>query len=127
MERQGNDVDALKDWLELVLGRDFDLSKMDDSGEGTDSGHIWSVPAEAVVKGFKAVLKLVVTIIKLFLIDALAWPHHTSARYPEPSGSTRMGAQHYNDEIGVIRYIQELSQIILEVVGDLNNYYQERS
>lgn len=136
MERQGKDADALKDLLDLNLKRRFVFPETDHRGERSDSDDANRVSPEVVIKEVQSLLKLVMAAINVFLIGALAWPHQSSARYPVKSDAQvsaeetthlrTLGTQHYTDEIGVIRYIRELSLSIREAVETLNNYYHGR-
>ena len=128
---QGKDVDAIKDMLAVNLRGRFVSPEEDYRNEDADSDDVDDVSPEAIIEHFNAILKLVAATNKVFLIGALAWPHHTTTRYPAPPDAPpspqeaaqlgELGTQHYTDEIGVIRYVQELSQSILEAVGILND------
>ena len=128
---QGKDVDAIKDMLAVNLRGRFVSPEEDYRSEDADSDDVDDVSPEAIIEHFNAILKLVAATNKVFLIGALAWPHHTTTRYPAPPDAPpspqeaaqlgELGTQHYTDEIGVIRYVQELSQSILEAVGILND------
>ena len=131
LENQGKDVDAIKDMLAVNLGRLFASQEEYRRSEDSDSDDVSNVSPWEIIEGFNAILKLVASTNKVFLIGGLVWPHHTSTRYPSPPDAPtspqeasqlgKLGTQHYTDEIGVIRYVQELSQSILEAVGILND------
>ena len=119
LKDQGMAADALKDLL--TRNRRLIHPEGDHSSEASDSDDMRHMPLEVVLGKIKAILKVVAALIKLFLVGGLVWPHYTPARYPAPPDSARLGAQHYNDEIGVIRYIRELSRSILEAVETIND------
>ena len=132
LENRGIDADAFKDFLTVNLGNRFISLENDNRGESSDSDDMRHVPIEVVMGKLNAILKLVMAVIKVFLIGALAWPHYISARYPAPNAPPspqeaaqlgKFGAQHYTDEIGVIQYVRELSQTLLEAVETLNDLY----
>ena len=126
LESRGIDADALKDLLTANIGNRFVSLENDRRGESSDSDYMRHVPIEVVMGEINAILNLVMAFIKVFLVGGLVWPHYISARYPAPSNAPtspqeaaqrgKFGTQHYTDEIGVIRYIRELSLSILDAL-----------
>ena len=73
--------------------------------------------------------------VRLLLVGGLVWPHESYPRYPaspDAAGKTfeeaakerQLGAQHYSDAVGVIRYIRELSAQAEKAVNMLSERYQ---